>query len=582
MAQAQATDCISQIDAAEKKIADYNANWNNWDIEYQRLQQEIINKETEINNKDLELYNWTISELQNNSMNSLVKGIYTTKDRDGCGNWPDPSCADTCRGVFIDSGTYTTPRGRRPLSIAHTHTYNQHCSWTLPAHETYRCYCKIMTRGSTDEFNSKAAYINSLIAQKTTLQNTVSTHAINMPQFPPIIVRCCDKVIECNNKVYGPNSCYGNLQICKQSNFNILDKSTTTELENANKAKIIIINKNLVPIIDQVKEIRDTIYNLSRNVTSLIDINNISSSISNVKDIYDKISLLITKIETIKNINNTENEAKELFNYITADTTHRREMESIFRTISTNVNIIRNLIKQANNTFLNIKIIYETLLNEELNLNLLKIEQNKILASIERINKYLDSLKIIYDTVNLSIISSREDIDNLLEIHEKAIILVKNINLEIVDLNEFKKELTNIYNKFTINSFIINNVKEIYNQCIIKIENIFNRIDEFRIDIIIERIYNIILENKNIYENNLLNLDKEKLKIIQDEELNKIKIIQDEELNKIKMDYKIINKTDNIIIKNDTKQEEPSGLNIIFIIIGIVIVIILIFLFYKK
>jgi len=266
MAQAQATDCISKIDAAEKKIADYNTNWNTWDIEYQRLGQEIINKETEINNKDLELYNWVLSELQNNTRDALVTGQYSSRERDGCGNWPEPSCANQCRETFIDNSYATTPRGRRPLSIAHTLTYNMHCKWTLPIWETYRCYCRLMTRGSEGEFNSRAAYINSLIEQKTTLQNTVSTHSRNMPQFPPIIVLCCDKVIECNNKVYGPNSCYGNLQICKQSNFNILDKSTSTELENNNKAKILLINQRLVPIIKQVEELRDTIYNLSKNV----------------------------------------------------------------------------------------------------------------------------------------------------------------------------------------------------------------------------------------------------------------------------------------------------------------------------
>jgi hypothetical protein len=603
MAQAQASDCINQIDTAEKKIADYNANWNAWNIEYQRLQQEVIIKETEINNKDLELYNWMMSELQNNSRNNLIHGIYGG-DRDGCGDWNNPSCADKCREFFIDGGIYTTPRGRRPLSINHHHTHREHCKWTLPIDQTWRCYCKIMTSGSENEFNSRAANINSLIGQKTTLQNTVSTHALNMPQFPPIIVKCCDKVIECNNKIYGPNSCYGNLQICKQSNINIIDKSIITELEKANKAKIINIKQSLVPITAQVKEILNTIYNLSIQVANLIDTNNLSRSISDIKDIYNKISLLITKIETIKNINNTVNEAKELFSYITADTTHRREMDSIFQTIRTDVNNIQNIIKQANNTFSNIKNIYETLLTEELNINLLKQEQNKILGSIYRLNENLDRLIVIYDTINSSKISSQEDINILLEMYDKAKILVNNINLEIDDIKNFRNELTNINNKFTINSFLINNVREIYNQSITKIENIFKRINEFRIDIIINKIYNIILENKNIYEINLLNLDEEKkLKIIKDEE-KKLKIIKDEELNKIydkiinkiddkiinkiddkiinKIDDKIINKTDNIIIKNDTKQEEPSGINITFIIIGIVIVIILIFIFYKK
>jgi len=582
MAQNEASSCISQIDDAERRIAEYNANWNIWDIEYKRLDNEITNKETEINNKDTELYNWVISELQNNWEGVLLKGGYNVQNRNGCGNWPGDECSITCRNNFINTGSYTTPRGRRPLSIDHYHTYMQHCSWTLPASETYRCYCKAMKGSSASEFNSRAAAINQLIIQKTNLQNTKTTHSGNMPQFPPITVKCCDKVIECNNKIYGPNACYGNLQICKQSNFNILDKSRTTELENANKTKIIKIKNDLVPVTEQIKELLKTMYTISRQVSSLIDINNISKSIIGVKEIYDRMSKLMASIETIRNINNIENEAKELFNYITADTTHKREMQAIFQTISTDVNIIKSLILQAKETFSNIKIIYETLLNEELNFNLLKIEQNKILASINKLNDYLDRLKIMNDTVNSSTISSQEDIDKFLEIYNKAIILVKNINLEIKDLNNFKNELINIFNKFTINSFLINNVKDIYNDTITKVGNILNRINDFRIDIIIENMYKIFINNKNIYDNNLIKLDEEKLKIIQDEELNKIKIIN----NQITDDKLIVktddNKKDNII-KNNIKQEETTGINIIYIIIGIVIALIsIIFLFIKK
>ena len=51
MSQSQATDCINQIDIAQTKIAKYNTDWNIWDIEYKRLEQEIATKETEINNK---------------------------------------------------------------------------------------------------------------------------------------------------------------------------------------------------------------------------------------------------------------------------------------------------------------------------------------------------------------------------------------------------------------------------------------------------------------------------------------------------------------------------------------------------
>ncbi len=565
MAQAQATDCISQINVAERKIADYNANWNIWDIEYKRLEQEIINKEKEINIKDVELHNWVLLQLQNNKKGVLIKRGYEFEGREGCGNWPGNMCHDACHWLF--SINYLTPRGRKPSNIAHYFTYKQHCKWELAEWETYRCYCEIMNDDSHNLFFTKRDYINELIKEKTTLQNTISTHAKNMPQFPPIIIRCCDKVIECDNKVYGPNSCYGNLQICKQSNYNILDKSRTTELETSNRTKILKIKDDLNPIINQINELNNTVFNLTQQLRNSIDNNNITNSILNVKNFNEKLSLIMTQIETIRNINNIENEAKELFNYITADTTHKREMQSIFEIIKERINTIQQIIKQARSTFSDNKIIYETLLNEELNLNLLKIEQNKIIASIKNINDYLDSLKIMNDTVNSLTITSQEDIDKLLEIYNKAIILVKNINLEIKNVNDYKNELTNIYNKFTINSFLINNVKEIYKDSITKIENILKKINDYGIDNIIEKIYSIFLKNKNIYEASLLKLDEEKLKIIQDEELNKLKII---------------NKIDNIIIKNDIKQEEASGINITYIIIGIAIVIISLFLFIKK
>jgi hypothetical protein len=575
----EASSCIDKIDDAERKIADYNRNWNVWDIEYRRLEQEISNKETEINNEDLKLYNWVILQLQTNTKGWLKKRGYDYDGREGCGNWPSNSCHNFCNEDHLD--TYRTPRGRRPSSIGHYHTHMEHCKWQLSEWDTYRCYCVLMNDDSHNLFYVKKANINELINQKTTLQNTINTHARNMPQFPPITLKCCSKVIECDNKIYGPNSCYGNLQICKQNNFNILDNSKRTELEIANKAKILAIDNNLNPLFNQIRELYNTIFTLSKNVSNLINNNSISNSISSIKEIYNKISELITKIETIKNINNLENEAKELFNYITADTTHKREMQDIFETIKTKLDNIRNVILQAKNIFTIIKNIYETLLNEDLNINLLKIEQNKILVSIKKLNDYLDSLKIMKDTINSSIISSQEDFNKLLEIYNKAIILVKNINLEIKDLNEFRNELTNIYNKFTINSFFINNVKVIYNDSIKSIDNILKRINEFNIDNIIENMYSILLKNKNIFENQLLKIDEEKLKIIQDEELKKIKIINQISDNKLinVTDNKLINDTGNKLINDNIKKEE--GINIIYIVIGIIIVFIL-FLYTKK
>ena len=75
MSQSQATDCINQIDIAQTKIAKYNTDWNIWDVEYKRLEQEIINKETEIDSKDLNLFQWAMSQLQNNpDFEKLVNG----------------------------------------------------------------------------------------------------------------------------------------------------------------------------------------------------------------------------------------------------------------------------------------------------------------------------------------------------------------------------------------------------------------------------------------------------------------------------------------------------------------------------
>jgi hypothetical protein len=598
MSQSQATDCINQIDIAQTKIAKYNTDWNIWDIEYKRLEQLIITKETEIDSKDTELYNWILSELQNNSTGELIQ-----RGGDSCAQYRGSECSDMCRNVGLDS--LKTPRGRGPSGLEHYHTYNQHCNWNRPLWETYRCYCKTMTNNSKDIKTNKARIILEIITEKTNLQNQISQHANNMPQFPPIVVRCCDKTIECNNKIFGSNSCFGNLQICRQSNFNILDKSRTTELENNNKTKILKMQKDLEPINEQIIELLNSIFNLSKNLSSSIDNSSISNSILNIRKIYDQISVLMTKIETIRNINNVENEAKLLFDYITTDTTHKREMQSIFESISVEVKNIKNIILQAKNTFSNIKIIYETLQNEDLNINLLKIEQNKILKSISSLNNYLDNLKILYDIVNSSSIKSQDDIDKFLEIYNKSVVLVKNINLEIKDLNSFKNELTNIFNKFTINSFFINEVKLIYNESINNINNITRKINEININTIIENINSIFLKNKKLYESDIIRFDEEKLKIIQDEELkiNQSKItnniinnpnnIINNPNNIINNPNNIINNPNNIInnpnnidnknIINNIKQEEISGINIIYILIGIGIVIItIIFLFIKK
>jgi hypothetical protein len=588
MSQYQATDCINQIEIAQTKIAKYNTDWNIWDIEYKRLSQEIINKETEIDSKDLNLFQWVMSQLQNNPRDALIKGPY---DRyHGCGNWPGNECSETCRNIFINNGMYTTPRGRRPLSIAHHHTHMQHCSWTLPSSATYRCYCKIMTEDSKSYFDNNVSLINQLIVEKTTLQNTINQHGKDMPQFPPLVVRCCDKTIECDNKIYGPNSCFGNLQICRQSNFNILDKSRTTELENSNKTKILKIKDELNPISNQVRELLNSIFILSRQLSVSFDSNSITNSISNIKKIYDQISLLITKIETIKNINNVENEAKVLFDYITSDTTHKREMQSIYETISVDVKNLKNIILQAKNTFLNIKTIYENLLNEDLNINLLKVEKNQISKSISSLNNNLDNLEILYNTANSLTISTKDDIDKILEIYNKSVVLVKNINLETKELNEFKNSLTTIFNKFTINSFFYNDVKIIYDESLNYINNIIKRINEIKINNIIENIYNLYLIKKKNYESDLVRLDEEKLKIIQDEELKKIQEEINKNLNNIKLtnnlniiDNKNIDNEKIINYNNDIKQEDTSSINIIYIVIGIAFfIIIILFLFIIK
>ena len=594
MTQSQATDCINQIDIAQRKIAEYNTNWTNWDREYNRLDTDIVNKEIEIEREDVSFYQWILSELQNNNTGHQTNGQYHTTN--GCGNWPSGSCDSLCKGL---SGRWNTPRSRGPSSVGHYHTHMENCSWTQARHDTYRCFC--IGIKDWDGWHSKKTHIETLITQKTTLQNTINQHARDMPKFPPIQVFCCDKTITCDNKIYGPNSCFGNLQICKQSNFNILDKSRTTELEINNKAKILKIQKDLDPISNQIKELLNSIYNLSRNLSSLIDNNSISNSILNIKKNYDQISVLMTKIETIKNINNVENEAKELFDYITTDTTHKREMQSIFESISIEVKNIKNIITQAKNTFSNIKIIYETLINEDLNINLLKVEHNKISKSISSLNNYLDNLEILYNSVNSLTISTQEDINKFLEIYNKSVVLVKNINLEIKDLNLFKNELTNIFNKFTINSFFINDVKLIYNESINNINNITRKINEININTIIENINSIFLKKKKLYESEIIRFDEEKLKIIQDEE--KLKIIQNEIINNLKniddkkIDDKKIDdikiddikiddiKIDDIKIinyNNDIKQEETPGINIIYIVVIVIFIITILFLYIKK
>jgi hypothetical protein len=573
-----AQTCIKEIDAAQALIATYNADWNLWETEYKRLESLIPLKETDIETKDIQLYNFILYELRNNPVDGLFKGEYWKND--GCGNWPGDECRNLCNEIVNDQN-YKTPRGRRPLSIDYFHTHKKHCSWTLPESATYRCYCKILSDSSRGEFLNRAKIINDLITEKTNIQNTILQHAKNMPKLKPIVVNCCDKIIECDNKFYGPNSCYGNLQLCKQSNFNLLDKSKTTELENNNLSKILKIKDDLIPVNKQINELNDSIYNISKELSKLIDNKSISNSILNIRSIYEKISPLISRIDAIRNINNVENEAKQLFDYITTDTTHKRQMISIFDSIRSSVSIIKNIILQAKNTFSNIKIIYDKLLEEDLNINLLKIEQNNILNSIFLLNNYLDDLKIIYDNVNLLNISSQEEINLFIEMYNKTIVLIKNINLEIKNINDLKNTLLNIFNKFNINSFYYNDVKLIYNQSLNNINNIIKKISDFNLNTFIENINNIFLKKKNIYYAEKINSDKNKLKIIESEELEQISSKLSNTLSNINL-IDIQKKEDKIIIKNDIKSEETSGININIIIIISIVIITIIYFFIKK
>jgi hypothetical protein len=571
-----AQDCINQIDAAQEKITKYNNDYNTWDNSYTDLSQQIVNKEKEIDGKDIELYNWVLSRLTDGHQ---IDGSYVHEGRNGCGNWPGSECKDMCNRQYYKT-LYKTPRGRHPSYIDYYHTYLKHCSSHLAVWETYRCYCKLMNTQDRTEFNNKEKHINDLIAQKSSLYTQLNN--LKMPVLEPIRVSCCEKNIECNNKLWGPNACFGNLQSCRQISVNILDKSAVTDLEIANKGKIEKIKKDLIPVSTQIRGLLDSIYSTFRQFNTAIDSNNIENSINKVSGIYNEISSLVTQIDKISNVNNIKNDAEVLFNYITTDTTHKREMRNIFDTISADVSSINSLIAQAKKTLTTVKDSYNTLLDENININLLKTEQTKITGSIELLNRDLGNLKTLFESANLLNISSQENIDKLLEIYNKSILLVKNINSEIININNFRNSLTQIYRKFTIDSFFFNDVYAIYENNIKKIDDIIRNINESNMDNIIEKINNLLINNKNFYQNELIKLDQEKLKKIQDEELEKNKIIRNELVDNLKND-KLLIEEEKIINTNNIKQE-ASGINIniiIFIVVGIIIMTI-IFFYLKK
>jgi hypothetical protein len=547
-------DCIDQIDYVEKKITEYNNAWNIWNKEYERLGQEIIDKQKTYEIKDLEFYNWILHQMINNPYNKLIKDGYESEPgRNGCGTWKGNECSDRCQ-LYKN----ITPMGKSPPFIDHYHTHKKHCASWLAVSETYRCYCKVV---DDESYNNKFRDVLTFLKDKTDLQNKLTQHVKDVPKLndgKPIIVNCCLTTIECDNNINGPNSCYGNLQKCYLFNENLLKISERTELEKNNKDKIIKIYNDLGTLTNQINDLLNSIFNLSNNLSNLIDNSSISNSLLNIKKIYEQISLLVIKIETIKNIDNIENEAKLLFNNKN-NTAHEKEMQSIFNLISDEIKIIKNLILQAKKTFSDIKIIYETIQDEDLNINLLKIEQTKILGSIKKINDYINILNNLYDIAN-KLTLTQDEIDIFVDINDKSIVLGKNINLEIKELNEFKNSIKNIFNKFTIDSFFIKEVKLIYNESINNINNITTKINENNINTIIKNINSIFLKKKNIYESEIIRFDEKKLKIIQDEELKSIK---------------------SEITNNDIKQEETSGINIIYIIIGIVLITIIFFYLYK-
>lgn len=575
-----AQDCINDIDAAQEKISKYNNDYNTWESKYNQLSVDIVKKEKEIDGKDIELYNWVLSTLQNNYEGTLVKGNYDGQNRHGCGNWPGDECSRVCNKDSTYKNMYATPRNRVISSIDIYHTHKQHCSWTLPVSETYRCYCKLMKENDKESFLQKKNDILGLIRKKTELQTEINN--LKIPDFPPIVVRCCEKKIECDNKLYGPNACFGNLQSCRQTSVNILDKSAATALESANKTKIENIKRDLTPVSTQIKGLLDSIYSTYKQFNTAIDSNNIDNSINKVRDIYNGISSLVTQINNISNFDNIENDAKVLFNYITTDTTHKREMQSIFDTIRSDVRNINSLITQAKRTLKTVEDSYNTLLDENINIGLLKTEQTKTTGSVTLLNNDLGSLKTLFDSATLLNNSSQENIDKLLEIYNKSILLVKNINSEIIKINNFRNSLTQIFRKFTIDSFFFNDVYAIYENNIKKIDDIIRNINESNMENIIEKINDLLINNKNFYQNELIKLDLEKLKKIQDEELEKNKIIKNELVDNLKND-KLLIEEEKIINTNNIKQE-ASGINIniiIFIVIGIIIITI-IFFYFKK
>jgi len=559
-------ECLRQIQEAENKVNTYEKKWNIWNDKYQT----VLDDWTRINNKivadDTKLYEWLISEIRSNSIESLNSPI------NFC--YKMGYCMNECQKL---KKNYTTPNGR---IIGFNINFKEKGETPL----CVKCYCSILSDSSENYFNNEKNKILEIIPTREAKLAEMSIISKEMPQPEGFHINCCLNEIKCDK-----GKCIGNIQICRLQNTNKLG-TIDTVVEKKNNEDVKIIQTDINEILKTITSLSDNIYNDTEKLYEIKEQDDIKKIITDLKNLDSILNNSIKTIkDIIKDVDNKKKEVDKLDNLTSTNSIYKKYIKENLDFINDDITAINNEVVLINKNYSNFKKIFDNIVKEDINLNLLNISKIENDVIINTLNNYISEFNNTIENANTLNSLSKKDLDTLLYLYNKCINIIKNIDDEKIILDKNNKSLVDIYKNFNEkDSLNYNYESSIYKEIINNILNINIKINNIKMLDKINNLNNKYILQKKEYDDRLIKqVNEEKQKII-DSDILLLKLIEEENLKKNKNiiikpneipvipvipvipDILINNNYKNNYQENIKQTESPNY--IIYIIIGILLI----------
>ena len=538
--------CDAALAVVERSRQSYQTKYDNWFNDVKELTKKRDEAKEAFTKADIALANTPT----NSTETAISRGELTVGRT--CADFTDDDCYNRCHWR-----TLTTPGGRK--SIWYYDLNKNDCNDDISKWMGYKkCICHFVGSWNTNDVTEKKVIYEQA---ENNLKNRINEEPKYKDENPPT-VQCCSNDLDCNQGI-----CKGIIQDCKLLINIAFNKENENKILDSIKELKIIFNdyiKNFNQNVELFKNNYNTFNNINFNQT------NINIIYNQIKSVYDYITIIYNQIE--KNIVNILIYFNSLFtnNQRISDNSNLKE-ESILI-----LNEALPKSKIATNTFRNtiveqyfkVKVFFDDIEREKNNYNSMLLKKSLMDTNINNFNNNIESINNIYSDINTISLTSDADLEQILELKNKAINIFNNqVKNYKNSINEKFNEIKILSETISPNYIYFNTANNIYSAC--ENMNIFVNIKFIELEEIIIKIQNIINEKKTNYEKKK-NIEK---KIYEDKNIL-YTLEEDENLVKNNKIIKpIILSTNNV----DTPVKLVSQDNTIYIIIGIFIIV---FIFY--